>query len=103
MKPLVLPASTSLAALAGALTILFCAGLRQIGITLSIEESQALTLVFAVAAAHFTTDSPSPPIAREAVSVAADKADAAAESDAKAAKVASNAEAVKVAKEVAGG
>ena len=77
MQPLILPASTTLAGLAGALTILICAGLQRAGVELSVPEAQALTAVLTVAAAHFTTDSPPPAAAREAVTVAADKADAA--------------------------
>lgn len=71
MKPLVLPASTTLAVLAGSLTTLVCAAFRHFGWELSVYEQGALTTVFTVAAAHFTTDTPPAPVAREAVDEAA--------------------------------
>jgi hypothetical protein len=77
MKPLVLPASTGLAALSGALSILVFMVLKRFGIELSPEEQGAITVVVTVLAGHFTTDSPPAPLAREAVADAADKADAA--------------------------
>lgn len=75
MKPLVLPASTSLAVLAGSLTTLTCAALKHAGWDLNVYEQGALTVLFTVAASHFTTDSPSAPVAREAVADAAADAD----------------------------
>lgn len=71
MKPFVLPASTSMAALAGAITILVSMVLRRFGWELTFEEGQALTLVAAVLVGHLVNDSPKPSVAREAVADAA--------------------------------
>ncbi len=78
VKPFVLPASTSLAMLAGALSTILCWALKQWGgVEVPDLVRDSLIVCFTVAAAHFTTDSPPAPVAREAVSDAADKVDAA--------------------------
>lgn len=77
IRPLVLPASTTLAALAGALTVLIVGILDRYGANLSQLEAQSITVVITVLTAHFVIDSPPPTIARQAVAAVADIADAA--------------------------
>lgn len=73
MKPIVLPASTTLAFFAGALATILCWALKQWG-GVEVPETikDALIVVVTVLAGHFTTDAPPAPVARAAVANAAE-------------------------------
>ncbi len=76
MKPFVLPASTSMALVAGALaTILVWAFKQWAGIDVPAQISDAFIVIVTVAGGHFVNDSPPPAVAREAVSDASDAID----------------------------
>ena len=76
LKPFVLPASTSLALVAGAVASVLVWILKQWG---SIEVPDyirdAIIVILTAAGGHFTVDSPSPIVAKEAVADAAADAD----------------------------
>lgn len=72
LKPLVLPASTSLAFFAGAVATILSWALKQWGgVDVPEPIKDAAIVIITVLAGHFTTDSPSAPVAREAVADAA--------------------------------
>ncbi len=85
MKPLLLPASTSIALLAGALATILVWALKQwVGVDVPDNIRDAFIILATAAGSHFTTDSPTATVAREAVTEASDAADKAqVKSDAK--------------------
>lgn len=74
MKPILLPASTSIALVAGALATIIVWALKQWGGVDVPEQIRDAFIVLATAlGGHFTQDDPPPPVAREAIAVAADQ------------------------------
>lgn len=72
MKPLVLPASTSIALVAGALASIIVWTAKQFGgVEIPDAIRDAIIVLLTAAGAHFTTDTPPAPVAREAVDEAA--------------------------------
>lgn len=72
VRPIVLPASTTNATLGAAVTIIAVWAVRQWGgVEVPDYVAQSITAIVTVALGHFTTDSPPPPVAREAVDNAA--------------------------------
>ncbi len=79
MKPFVLPASTSIALVAGALATMLVWALKQWGgVDVPDYVRDSFVVIVTALGGHFTTDSPPAAVAREAVSDAADVVDAAA-------------------------
>lgn len=72
MKPFVLPASTSLALVAGAIASILVWVLKQwFAVDVPDYIRDAIIVLLTAFAGHFTTDSPPAPVAREAVADAA--------------------------------
>lgn len=82
MKPFLLPASTSIALIAGALATIVVWAAKQWGhIDVPEEIKSAFIVIVTAAGSHFTTDSPSGAVAREAVADAAVVAEASTAND----------------------
>ena len=68
MKPFVLPASTSIALIAGALATILVWGAKQFtNIDIPDQIRDAFIVIVTALGGHFTTDNPTPTAAREAV------------------------------------
>lgn len=82
MKPFLLPASTSIALIAGAFATILVWAVKQWGhIDVPDQIRDAFIVIVTAAGSHFTTDSPSGAVAREAVADAAVAADASTAND----------------------
>lgn len=72
MKPLIFPASTSIALVAGAIASIIVWSAKQFGgIDIPDNIRDAIIVLATALGGHFTTDAPSAPVAREAVADAA--------------------------------
>lgn len=75
MKPYVLPASTTVALASGALATILVWTLKQWGgVDVPDQVRDAFIVIATALGSHFTSDSPTPSVAREAVAEAAEEA-----------------------------
>ncbi len=75
MKPFVFPASTTIALAAGALATILVWALKQwLGVEVPEQVRDAFIVIATALGSHFTSDSPSASVAREAVADAASEA-----------------------------